>query len=222
MIRAESISKVFEEGDKRLSILNGLELSLAEKKKIGIVGASGAGKSTLLHILGGLDVPTHGKIFVQGDDLYRLKEDQRSDLRNRYFGFVFQFYHLLPELTVLENVLLPVLISGKKLPEAKQLAMEVLNQVGLGERCNQRATKLSGGEQQRVALARACVGKPKLILADEPTGNLDEKTGLEVLNYLLDVVQKSEGSLVMVTHNRDLLRQFDQVYELKNGKLFQI
>lgn len=222
MIRVESISKIFEEGDKRLAILNGLEFSLAEKKKIGIVGASGAGKSTLLHILGGLDVPTQGKIFVEGDDLYRLKEDQRADLRNRYFGFVFQFYHLLPELSALENVLLPVLISGKKMPEAKRLGQEALHQVGLGERQNQLPTRLSGGEQQRIALARACVGKPKLILADEPTGNLDEKTGLEVLNYLLDVVQKSEGSLVMVTHNRDLLHSFDEVYELKNGKLFPI
>ena len=203
-------------------MLQGLNLEIAPRKKIGIVGASGVGKSTLLHILGGLDSPDTGQVFVEKDNLYQLSEDKRAKLRNRYFGFVFQFYHLLPELTALENVFLPALIAGFSKKEAHEWASIALERVGLKTRVSHYPSELSGGEQQRVALARACVLKPKVILADEPTGNLDEKTGDEVLKFLLDGVEAAEGSLILVTHNKELLKNCDEVFELKHGQLQKI
>ncbi|MBI5299226.1 MAG: ABC transporter ATP-binding protein [Deltaproteobacteria bacterium] len=222
MLVAQNIHKTYREGDKAIAVLEGVNFEMGPRRRIGVVGASGVGKSTLLHILGGLDSPDTGKIFVEKDNLYQLSEDKRARLRNRYFGFVFQFYHLLPELTALENVFLPALIAGFSKKEAHEWASPALEQVGLKTRASHHPSELSGGEQQRVALARACVLKPKVILADEPTGNLDEKTGDEVLKFLLDGVEAAEGSLVLVTHNKELLKNCDEIFELKHGQLQKI
>lgn len=219
MLEGRNLHKSFCEGDTEIAVLRGVNISIRPMQKIGIVGASGAGKSTLLHLLGGLDCPTAGQVLVEGEDLYALKEGVRARLRNRYFGFVFQFYHLIPELTVWENVALPAWIAGRGAKEARSLAEEALSQVGLGFRLSYSPTRLSGGEQQRVALSRALVLKPKVILADEPTGNLDPATGREVMKYLLAVVAESEGSLILVTHNREITKDLDEVWELKDGKL---
>lgn len=222
MIEAKAIHKTFAEGERQLAVLRGVELTLAPGQKLGIVGSSGAGKSTLLHILGGLDPPSLGSVFVEKEDLYALKEAKRAKLRNRYFGFVFQFYHLIPELSVLENVALPAWIAGLPKAEANQLAKQALGRVRLDDRWMGSPVKLSGGEQQRVAIARALVLEPKTVLADEPTGNLDQATGLEVMGYLLETVEAVGGSLILVTHNRELVRNWDAIYELREGILHKI
>lgn len=221
MIKANNIHKVFQDGEK-LAVLQGLDLTVAPKRKIGVVGASGVGKSTLLHILGGLDPPTTGEVFVGQENLYALTEEKRSQLRNRFFGFIFQFYHLLPELTALENVCLPAWIAGLSKSKGEAMARQALESVGLANKTAEGVSYFSGGEQQRVALARALVLKPKMILADEPTGNLDHNTGEEVMEYLLKVVDEEEGSLILVTHNKELAKNLDEVFELKNGKLHKI
>lgn len=222
MIKIQKVYKVFREGDRKLEILKGLDLEIPPGKKIGIVGASGSGKSTLLHILGGLDPPTKGEVSVEGKNLYSLSETERAKLRNRFFGFVFQFYHLLPELTVLENSALPAWIGGFSKREGLGMAEEALTRVGLKERLSFFPSRLSGGEQQRVALARALVLKPKVLLADEPTGNLDWETGQTVIDYLLEIVGEAKGSLVLVTHNVELAKGLDEILELKNGQLQKI
>lgn len=222
MIEAKAIVKTFVEGGREVKVLTGLNLVVGEQRKIGMVGASGAGKSTLLHILGGLDQPTKGQVLTPEGDLYRLSEARRASLRNRAFGFIFQFYHLLPELTVLENVMLPAWIAGLPKQQARTMAQAALARVGLTERADFLPPRLSGGEQQRAALARAVCLKPKLLLADEPTGNLDETTGKLVMDYLLEVVAQTKGSLVLATHNRSLLGAMDEVFELKHGLLHQI
>lgn len=219
MIVIDNLHKSYREGEQTVSILKGLSLKVDEPSRIGIVGASGAGKSTLLHIIGGLDSPTSGKIMLDGEDWSALSENRRCRLRNRNIGFVFQFYHLLPELTALENAMLPALIAGLKPAEAKERGKNGLKQVGLASRENHVPSQLSGGEQQRVAIARACVMRPKFLLADEPTGNLDEKTGLEVFEILNTVAKEVQGVLLMVTHNPDLAKRMDAVFEMKNGKL---
>lgn len=219
MIKAENIWKVYSQMGEPLEVLTGLKLDLSPGKRVGIVGASGAGKSTLLHILGGLDKPDRGEVWLEGENFYSHSEGKRSALRGKSVGFVFQFYHLLPELTALENVSLPAWIQRLSRAESRGLAVGALERVGLASKGGQLPSELSGGEQQRVAIARACILSPKLILADEPTGNLDLKTGEGVFNYLLEVVAASGGSLVMATHNRELAQKLDEVYELKNGKL---
>lgn len=219
MLKAQAVYKMYREGEKSLAVLQGVDLSLAPQKKTAIVGASGVGKSTLLHVLGGLETPNKGQVFVGEEDLYKLSEKKRARLRNRFFGFVFQFYHLLPELTVLENVLLPTMIASLSGAEGEALAGKALERVGLTNKAGEFPSVLSGGEQQRVAIARACVLSPKLILADEPTGNLDHETGAQVLKYLLECVEKSEGSLILVTHNPEIAKTMDQIFELKDGKL---
>ena len=222
MIRVQNVCKKYREGREEVSVLKNLSFQMGPQKKIGILGASGVGKSTLLHVLGGLDEPTSGAVLIENENLYQLPEEKRSKLRNRYFGFVFQFYHLLPELTALENVRLPALIAGLETTEGIAHAGEALKRVGLEGRLHHLPSELSGGEQQRVALARACVLKPKLILADEPTGNLDHKSGDEVLHYLFEVVKQTEGSLILVTHNRELIQTLDEVFELREGQLWKI
>lgn len=219
MIEAREIHKTYREGERAVEVLRGVNLSVTRGKKIGIVGASGAGKSTLLHILGGLDSPTAGNVLVPEGDLYRLPEKKRAVLRNQTFGFVFQFYHLLPELTVWENVMLPAWIGGFPKTQARAMAQAALERVGLADRADFLPARLSGGEQQRAALARAVSVGPKVILADEPTGNLDETTGKEVMDYLFEVAAQAEGSLVLVTHNRSLLAAMDETFELKHGVL---
>lgn len=202
-----------------LEVLRGADLCLEEGESVGIFGASGTGKSTLLHILGGLDRPTAGQVSAAGFDLGTMREDELAHFRNREVGFVFQFYHLLPEFTAIENVMLPALIAGLGQKEARRRAGEALEAVGLSERLQHRPAMLSGGEQQRVAIARAVVMKPRVILADEPTGNLDRETGKKVWDYLKDLHTNGGIALVAVTHNRDLIDGFTRSLELRDGKL---
>lgn len=222
MLSVQDLHKSYREGDQIVSVLKGLSLEVKSPRRIGIVGTSGAGKSTLLHILGGLDTPTSGKVVVDDEDVFSLSEKKRSRLRGRSFGFVFQFYHLLPELTALENGMLPALIGGFRPERAKEMATDWLKKVGLLSRLDHRPNELSGGEQQRVAIARACVMRPKFLLADEPTGNLDEATGKEVFQVLDQVAKEAGGILFMVTHNRELTKEMDEVFELKDGTLHKI
>ncbi|MDO8494024.1 MAG: ABC transporter ATP-binding protein [Deltaproteobacteria bacterium] len=219
MIQVQNVTKIYKEGERELTVLHGLNLQIPPAQKIGIIGSSGAGKSTLLHILGGLDRPSTGSVTFEEKEIYRLSEEKLARFRNLHLGFIFQFYHLLPELTALENVALPAWIAGKSRKEGVRHAEESLDRVGLKDRLTFLPKHLSGGECQRVALARACVLKPKVILADEPTGNLDEETGGTVYRYLLEVVEEVKGILIMVTHNRELVKNLDQTFELKNGTL---
>ena len=218
-IRASGLRKSFGTAGARLEVLRGIDWKLESGQKIGIIGASGSGKSTLLHVLAGLEPPTEGTVFFDGEDVYRLPEHRRATLRNRQIGFVFQFYHLLPELTALENVLLPALMAGVSQNEARLRAGQLLGWMDLSPRSAHRPRELSGGEQQRVAIARAQMMKPAVLFADEPTGNLDSATGEKVLDYLLKVQQEEKNALVLVTHNVGLLTQMDLHYELKDGKL---
>jgi len=200
-------------------VLSGLSLSVEAGERVGIYGASGSGKSTLLHILGGIDLPTSGEIYVAGRSISSISQDELSDFRNRTIGFVFQFYHLLPEFTAVENVMLPALISGLPFEEARNRSISSLSAVGLAERADHRPGMLSGGEQQRVAIARASVMRPKVIFADEPTGNLDRESGRVVWHYLMEL-NRSEGiSLILVTHNRELVKSLSKAYELRDGAL---
>jgi lipoprotein-releasing system ATP-binding protein len=183
---------------------------------------SGAGKSTLLHLLGGLDVPTAGEVWVAGQRMSDLSDAARGKLRNKALGFVYQFHHLLPEFTALENVMLPVLLNGTQIPDARQRAKDLLESVGLGHRLEHKPGELSGGERQRAAVARALVNKPACVLGDEPTGNLDEKTAAHVFAQMIDLNHAQRTSLVLVTHDRKLARRLDRVLELHEGKLREL
>ena len=222
LLRAEKISKVYKDMIDPVWVLRDLDFSLEKGELVGVFGASGAGKSTFLHVIGGLDRPTDGEILSHGRNLRKMKGDELARFRNKEVGFVFQFYHLLPEFTALENVMLPALIGGMSKKEAKKLAEDSLETMGLKHRLSHRPEMLSGGEQQRVAIARAVVMKPPMILADEPTGNLDHETGEQVFGCLMDLYKKEGMALVLVTHNRDLLNRLPKSYELKDGKLRDI
>ena len=187
-----------------------------------VLGASGAGKSTLLHLLGGLDTPTVGEVYVDGQKMSALSDAARGLLRNRALGFVYQFLHLLPEFTALENVMLPVLLGGASIPDATSHARELLESVGLAHRLEHKPGELSGGERQRAAVARALVNRPACVLGDEPTGNLDEKTAAAVFAQMLELNRAHRTSLVLVTHDRGLARRLDRVLELHEGKLREI
>jgi len=234
MIEAKNIHKSYNNGNKVLFVLKGINLSIDIGKRVAIVGPSGAGKSTLLHILGGLDAPTQGKVFFAGEDLYGLNDTALSRLRNKKVGFVFQFYHLLSELTVLENVLMPALINKelkmnteeiiRNVPkvnrsELKNEALELLNHVGLSARAGHFPNQLSGGEQQRAAIARALINKPRLLLCDEPTGNLDSKTGGEIMDLIEKINLQNQMTVVLVTHNIKLAQKLDAVFHLDDGLL---
>lgn len=222
MIEAKDIHKSYNNGNKVLFVLKGVNLSIDAGKRVAIVGPSGAGKSTLLHILGGLDAPSQGKVFFAGEDLYGLDDTTLSGLRNKKVGFVFQFYHLLSELTVLENVLMPALINKElKMPrlELKNEALELLAQVGLSPRAGHFPNQLSGGEQQRAAIARALINRPRLLLCDEPTGNLDSKTGSEIMGLIEKINLQNQMTVVLVTHNIKLAQKLDAVFHLDDGLL---
>ena len=220
LIEAVEIRRSFVVGARTLEVLRGVTLSVAEGESLAVTGASGAGKSTLLHVLGGLDRPTAGRVFYRGRDLYAAGDRERSAIRARKIGFVFQAYHLLPELTVLENVLLPGLsASGAFLrgPALRARAEELLGRVGLADRALHRPNELSGGEQQRAALARALMNGPELLLADEPTGNLDSQTGEDVLRYLFDLAAERSLTLVIVTHNEAVAARCRRHVVLRDG-----
>ena len=200
-----------------LQVLKGINLTIEPAKVVTIVGASGAGKSTLLHILGTLDKPDSGEVIIEGTSLYAMSEKQLSDYRNQHIGFVFQFHHLLPEFTAVENVALPALIAGKAKKEAELRAMELLDFLKLSDRASHKPSELSGGEQQRVAVARALVNNPGLILADEPSGNLDSENARKLHQLFFDLRDNFKQTFIIVTHNEELAQMSDRVIVMKDG-----
>jgi lipoprotein-releasing system ATP-binding protein len=205
-----------------VEVLKGLNLTVLKKDALAVVGSSGVGKSTLLHILGALDRPTSGEVLLEGQDIFSLEPRELAWFRNRKIGFVFQFHHLLPEFNALENTMMPVLIAGEPREQARARAKDLLTQVGLEGRLNHRIGELSGGEQQRVAIARALVQDPELVLADEPTGNLDRKTGEQVLDLFMSLNQQKGITFVMVTHNLGLAGQFNRKIEIRDGQAVEL
>jgi lipoprotein-releasing system ATP-binding protein len=225
LIEVQNLNKSFTTDAGELQVLKGINLSIKEGEMIGIVGASGVGKSTLLHILGALDRPTSGKVLYDGADIFSLNEDSLALFRNKTIGFVFQFHHLLPEFTAIENVMMPGLISvrheasGVRLKEIKEKAERLLDGIGLSERKGHRPGELSGGEQQRVAVARALILEPKAVLADEPTGNLDTQTGEELFNLLVNLNKEKGTSFIIVTHNESLSARCHRVLRMVDGQI---
>ena len=220
ILKAENIFKSFQTTKKvKLNVLKGISLEILKEEITIIVGASGAGKSTLLHLLGGLDRPDSGEVYYDEKNIFNFSDDKLAKFRNKNVGFVFQFHHLLPEFTALENVMMPQLIDGVNLKKAKRKSEELLETVGLNERLDHKPAELSGGEQQRVAVARALANKPKIIFADEPTGNLDSVNSEEIHKLILDLKTNLGVTFVMVTHNQSLVNLADQIYEIKDGKI---
>ena len=219
VIRCDRLGKTYQEGDLRTPVFDQLDLSVRAGETVAIVGASGAGKSTLLHLLGGLDQASSGEVYVGGQRISGLGERARGELRNRALGFVYQFHHLLPEFTALENVMMPLLVRGTAVSQARKPALALLERVGLGHRLGHKPGELSGGERQRAAVARALVTRPACVLGDEPTGNLDEKTAATVFDLLLEINREQGIALVMVTHDRRLARRLDRTLELTQGQL---
>src|SRR6056297_2014115 len=224
VLRADHIEKRFKNDSEsgKLEILTDVNLEIGKSEIIAIIGSSGCGKSTLLHILGGLDHPNSGTVEWSGQSIYDLKSDKLADLRNRNVGFVFQFHHLLPEFTAIENVMMPGFISGTPQQKAEVKASALLERLGLGKRLTHRPSQLSGGEQQRVSMARALMNEPSLILADEPTGNLDESNTDTILAQLFELREDRELSIALITHERDIAERCDVIYELQNGILHRL
>ncbi|MGH7772419.1 MAG: ABC transporter ATP-binding protein [Candidatus Binatia bacterium] len=222
LLQVQDLHKSFVEGGEEIHVLRGLQMELGEGARLAIVGESGVGKSTLLHILGTLDRPSSGQVSYRGKDLTALNEDALSNFRNREIGFVFQFHYLLPDFDALENVMLPALIQGWGWEKAREGAVKLLEIVGLKDRMSHRPGKLSGGEQQRVAVARSVILEPHLILADEPTGDLDPNTGEEIQNLLFRLNEERGVAFVVATHNRQFAARIGRQMELRQGRLFPL
>jgi lipoprotein-releasing system ATP-binding protein len=219
VLSCEGLGKHFTQGRDKLTVLENIDFSVSKGERVAIVGVSGSGKSTLLHLLGGLDMPTSGSVHLLGRDLATLSESVRGDLRNQSLGFVYQFHHLLPEFSALDNVAMPLLIRRQSRIEARAAAAALLERVGLSARLSHLPGELSGGERQRVALARALVTQPACVLADEPTGNLDQESGQSILQLLRNLNQESGLTIVMVTHDENIAMQCDALVRLKGGKV---
>lgn len=218
-MNCNQLSKSYHDGNMSVDVLKSIDFSINKGDRIAIVGPSGSGKSTLLHLLGGLDRPTGGQVFQQGIDWQTLSEKKRCKLRNQQLGFIYQFHHLLPEFTALENVAMPLLLAGTPVVSARQQAEEIIKQVGLAARAQHKPSQLSGGERQRVAIARALVHQPACVFADEPTGNLDHATAVKVFEMMLNLNAQFNTALVIVTHDRQLAERMDKIMVLQEGCL---
>jgi lipoprotein-releasing system ATP-binding protein len=221
VLACEALRREFSEGKTTLQVLRGVELNVRAGERLAIIGESGSGKTTLLQLLGGLDLPSSGRVLVQGRDMDKLNGTERGILRNQALGFVYQFHHLLPEFSALENVAMPLLLRADSVADIRAQATELLERVGLGERLHHRPGELSGGERQRAAVARALITRPAVVLADEPTGNLDHKTGEQVFQLMLELNRELNSSLIVVTHDLQLAARMDRVLRLKDGILLE-
>ncbi|MGH1403197.1 MAG: ABC transporter ATP-binding protein [Alphaproteobacteria bacterium] len=219
LLGVRNLNKIYKQGGNKLHVLNNVDLRLYSGEITALVGPSGSGKSTLLHMLGLLDSPTSGQIMMKDQDVSKLSDRTRTKLRNEHIGFVYQFHHLLPEFSAIENVALPQIIAGQPKQDAEEKAADLLGKLGLSHRINHRPATLSGGEQQRVAIARALVNDPLLLFADEPTGNLDPETAEEVFELLLDLVRSRGIGALIATHNLDLANEMDRILEVKSGRI---
>jgi len=219
LLHCHSVCKTYREGDMETEVLKGVSFSLKSGELASIIGSSGSGKSTLLHVLGALDDTTSGHVTFRGEQLDQLSSNKQAQIRNQYIGFVYQFHHLLADFSALENVAMPLLIGGSKVADAKEQARALLEKVGLGHRIEHRPAELSGGERQRVAIARALVNKPALVLADEPTGNLDHATALSIYDLMRELNQESGTAFLVVTHDGELAGKMDRQLHMQDGLL---
>jgi lipoprotein-releasing system ATP-binding protein len=219
VLDCRGVVRRFNEGESTLVVLNGIDLLVQPAERVAIIGASGSGKTTLLQIMGGLDEPDEGQVFINGEAMHGSDESRKGDLRNRNVGFVYQFHHLLNEFSAEENVAMPLMIRREPKADAIEKARELLSRVGLGERLSHKPGELSGGERQRAAVARALITRPRLVLADEPTGNLDSGNSAQVLNLMLQLNQEMKTSLIIVTHDHSIAAKMDRILVLDDGKL---